>query len=316
MTAEPPGAVEVRRRLRRVARDRGEDVQLVLGRYGLERLLYRLGRSPHAELFVLKGAMLFHLWSEGLHRPTRDLDLLGYGESSVGGLEEVFRSLCAIEVEDDGLHFDAAAVRGSIIREGQRYQGVRVRFRALLGETIIPIQVDVGFGDAITPSPRRVEYPTLIELPPPVVRVYPPESVVAEKYEALVDLAGTNSRMKDFYDLWMLSRTTTFDGGTLNEAIRQTFARRGTDLPREAPIGLTTEWARGERVEGFWQGFLDRSGLQDRAAGLDMTVAALREFLLPPTRSLLVGAAYTMRWQAGGPWSAELSSELVRTRRR
>jgi len=175
--------------------------------------------------------------------PTRDLDLLGYGDTSVERLEDVFRSIGDIAVEEDGLRYDVAALRAAVIREGQRYEGVRIRFQAYLGETRIPIHIDIGFGDAITPAARMVTYPTLLELPPPVVRAYPVETVVAEKYEALVDLGSTNSRMKDFYDLWMLARTMAFDGEPLSTAIERTFALRGTALPHGIPVGLTAAWA-------------------------------------------------------------------------
>jgi predicted nucleotidyltransferase component of viral defense system len=305
MTAESRVAVEIRRQLRRLTRERGEDFQLTLTRYGLERLLYRLGTSEHAESFVLKGAMLFHVLGDALYRPTRDLDLLGRGDPSVERVEEAFRAICNEDVEEDGLRFEAETVLGAVIKEGQRYEGVRVRFVAWLGETRIPIQVDVGFGDAITPDARTVTFPTLLDLPPPVLRAYPAETVVAEKYQALVDLGSFNSRMKDFYDLWRLARTMSFDGETLSAAIGATFVRRGTALPEVVPIGLTAEWANEERVRSFWRGFLERSGLAERAADLHVVVAALRGFLLPPTAALRAGDPFAARWPAGGPWSAD-----------
>jgi predicted nucleotidyltransferase component of viral defense system len=294
--------MEIRRRLQRLARQRAEDFQLILIQYGLERFLYRLGRSQYAGTFVLKGAMLFPLWEEALHRPTRDLDLLGYGESSVERLEEAIRAICAVEAQDDGLRFVTAAVRSAVIREGQQYEGIRLRFQAYLGATRIPIQIDIGFGDAVTPKARTVTYPTLLDLPAPVIQAYPVETVVAEKYQALVDLGSANSRMKDFYDLWMLARTMSFDGETLSAALRETFLRRGTPLPEETPVGLTPAWSTEDRVAGFWLGFLERSDVPDTTPALDVVAATLRSFLLPPTAALRAGTPFTMRWPAGGPW--------------
>src|SRR5262249_34968413 len=152
------------------------------------------------------------------HRPTRDLDLLGQGPLGVERLEQVFCDLCLLRVEDDGLHFDPGSVRGERIREDQQYEGVRVALLARLDNARVPLQIDVGFGDAVTPGVVEVTYPTLLELPVPAVRAYPRETVVAEKFQALVQLGMANSRMKDFYDLWTLSRQFTFAGPVLAEA--------------------------------------------------------------------------------------------------
>jgi predicted nucleotidyltransferase component of viral defense system len=304
VTAESAATTEIRGRLLRLARQRAEDFQLILIQYGLERLLYRLGRSQYAGTFVLKGAMLFPLWDEALHRPTRDLDLLGYGESNIEQLEEAIRAICEVEVEIDGLRFDTTTIRTAVIREGQQYEGIRLRFQAYLGATRIPIHIDIGFGDVVVPEARMVTYPTLLNLPAPVIRAYPAETVVAEKYQALVDLGSTNSRMKDFYDLWMLARTMRFDGATLTAAIGATFARRGTALPHGTPVGLTAEWAAEDRVVGYWLGFVGRNDIPGEAPLLTAVVALLRGFLQPPTAALLAGESFVMQWPAGGPWTA------------
>jgi hypothetical protein len=247
--------------------------------------------------------MLFPLWSGALHRPTRDLDLLGFGEHTIEQLKAAFRAICAIAVEDDGLTFEPATIRGAIIKRGQPYEGVRLRFQARLGETRIPIHVDIGFGDAVTPEAQVVAYPTLLNFPPPAVRAYPVETVVAEKYQAVVDLADTNSRMKDFYDLWMLATTMGFDGTILSAAIANTFDRRGTPLPDGMPVGLTTAWATGNRTAGYWLSFLERSNLFAETPRLEIVVGLLREFLLPPTSALLAGVPFEMQWSNGGPWT-------------
>lgn len=225
-------AASVRQRLLERSRQRGEDFQFILSRYASERLLYRLSVSPHREGFVLKGALLFLLWGGELHRPTRDLDLLGFGDSSVAALEKVFRELCATTVEDDGLVFVAESVVAGQIREDQEYGGVRVKLVAMLERAKIPMQVDIGFGDAITPAARWHNYPTLLDAPPPRLRTYPRETVVAEKLEAMVSLGMSNSRMKDFYDVAVLARQFDFDGARSAVSSRATpqSARNGPHL--------------------------------------------------------------------------------------
>ena len=197
-------AVSVRDRLLKLARQRGEDFQLILTRYGLERILYRLSQSEHCNQFILKGAMLFSLWSTETHRPTRDVDLLGFGESDEATLQQIFSDLCRVPVEDDGLLFLADSIRVESIRDATEYGGVRVTLLGYLADARIPVQADIGFGDVVTPEPEQIEYPTLLEYPAPSLRAYPRETVVAEKYQALVNLGIANSRMKDFYDLWIM----------------------------------------------------------------------------------------------------------------
>jgi predicted nucleotidyltransferase component of viral defense system len=199
-------AHSVRDRLLRLAKQRGEEFNFVLLRYGLERLIYRLSRSIHAGNFVLKGALLFTVWSKHPHRATKDLDLLGFGSSNLERVAEMFRTVCTTDVEDDGVRFDARSVAAKPIKEDAEYEGVRVTLEGHLGTAKLNIQVDVGFGDAVTPEPQIIEFPTLLPGPAPRVHAYPPEAVVAEKLHAMVNLGMTNSRMKDFFDIWFLSR--------------------------------------------------------------------------------------------------------------
>ena len=235
-------AASVRDRLLALARERGEDFQLLLTQYGLERLLYRLSQSGYRDRFILKGAMLFMLWSDQPHRPTRDVDFLGLGDSSEAGLQAIFCELCDIPVEDDGLTLMADSVQVEVIRDETEYGGIRVKLFGDLAGARVPIQADIGFGDAVTPEARETEYPTLLGNPAPHLRAYPRETVVAEKYQALVNLGMANSRMKDFYDLWVIAREFDFDGLTLSEAIRNTFSRRRTALPEYTPSGLSPEF--------------------------------------------------------------------------
>lgn len=208
-------SASVRRRLLNRAKAKGEDYNFTLSQFAIERFLYRLGVSVHKQRFVLKGASLFCLWSQEPHRATWDLDLLGRGGGTVAEIEAAVRDICATPVDDDGVRFDPSSAAGEPIREDQEYQGVRVRLVAHLGQARVPLQVDVGFGDAVTPAPQLAAYPTALEQPQPHVLVYSREAVIAEKLEALVALGPRNSRMKDFYDLHSLALRFDFDGSIL-----------------------------------------------------------------------------------------------------
>jgi hypothetical protein len=293
----------VRERLQQRSRARKEDYQLVLAHYAMERLLYRLSRSEYRDLFVLKGALLFRLWSDKPHRPTRDLDLLGRGEISVARFEQVFRDVCGQPVEEDGLAFDAATIRGQPMKEDQDYQGVRLSLTCRLLNIRIPVNIDIGTGDAITPAPAEVTYPAMLEFPAPSLLAYPRETVVAEKYQAMVMLGITNSRMKDFYDLWVLARQFPFEGPALARAIEATFRRRQTPLPAEAPLALTAAFYEERTKLEQWRAFLTKSKLAG-GTGLDQVATVLRAFLLPPTEALVAGAPFEAAWPAGGPWPA------------
>ena len=238
-------AASVRQRLLTVARERQEDFGLVLTKYGLERVLYRISQSKYRESFVLKGALLFELWLQQRYRPTRDADFLARGENNPERFVNVFQEICDLQVEDDGLRFDADMVTAERITEDAHYEGVRVKFVAYLENARIPIQIDLGFGDVVTPGTVETEIPSVLGLPKAKLQSYPRESVVAEKFEAMVSLGLANSRMKDFYDLLSLSRELTFKGSVLSEAIQKTFARRGTPLPSGMPVAFTPEFFQG-----------------------------------------------------------------------
>lgn len=227
----------VRARLLDRSRRDGADFHNLLTRYALERLLYRLSLSVERERFVLKRGMLFAAWLDDPFRPTGDLDLLGFGDDEVTRVADTFRAICAVEASDDGVVFDVDRLEATAIREGAEYGGVRVRTRAVIGGARVPIQIDIGFGDAVTPSVVEIDYPTLLDGPAPHLRTYPAETVVAEKFEALVSLGLANTRMKDFYDLWLISRTFGYTATGLGEAIRRPFERRRTTLPNQVPTG-------------------------------------------------------------------------------
>ncbi|GMV70192.1 MAG: nucleotidyl transferase AbiEii/AbiGii toxin family protein [Leptolyngbya sp. PLA2] len=294
-------SASVKQRLLNYSRERGEVFNLVLVRFAVERLLYRLTRSPYADAFVLKGAMLFAAWTGKPHRPTQDVDLLGFGEPSADRLAKVFREIAAIDVEPDGLAFDPASVRVEAIREEAIYDGLRVRMLAFLGTARIPLQIDVGFGDAITPGPRELTFGPMLDLPAPRLRTYPPETVVAEKLDAIIVLGMANSRMKDYFDLWTLRQTTAFEMDLLRAAIAATLERRGTPMPTELPIGLTDAFANDDSKRKQWAGFIRKMGDVGATRPLAEVVELVRTFLEP----VLVPLSDTdaARWPAGGPWS-------------
>jgi hypothetical protein len=295
-------AASVRARLLNLSRQRNVEFQLMLSEFAIERLLYRLGTSPHADRFVLKGAMVFKLWSVGRHRATWDLDLLGRGANAVADVVRVVRHLCAMAV-DDGIVFDPNSIVAEEIRAEEEYGGVRVRFEARLAEARIPVQVDVGFGDAILPAPAWESYPTLLDHPPPHVLAYPREAVVAEKTEAMVALGVTNSRMKDFYDVHLLAASFAFEGTTLTRAILATFARRGTPFPDAEPVALTREFLAAPERQTQWRAFLRRGRLE---APLDTGELAdgLTRFLGPILAAAARGETLSASWPPGGPWEA------------
>jgi len=295
-------AASIRHRLQNLSRKSGEPFQILLTRYAMERLLFRLTHSPHKDKFILKGAILFTLWTGHMHRPTRDLDLLGFGKPDPEALRAIFLSLASIADENDGLMFLPDTLAVNPIREEQEYGGQRVTLIAKLGNSRINLQIDVGFGDAVTPAPQLVELPTLLAMPAPKLRAYPKETVVAEKFQAMVMLGMANSRMKDFFDLWVLSRSFAFSGSPLANALRATFRRRKTALPADVPVALTDTFALDAHKQVQWNAFVSRSDLTAKATPLPEIVAVLREFLLPPTEALIDKKKFAARWQPGGPW--------------
>lgn len=222
----------IRDRLLNKARSEKLDYNLLLTRYALERMLYRLSISGQRDQFLLKGALLFDLWFDVPHRPTHDADFLGFGSAEISHVEALFQDICRIEVED-GIVFQPDSVKAAEIRKEANYAGVRVTLMGLLDSARCPVQVDIGFGDAVVPGPDEAQYPVILgEMPAPQLRVYPRYTVVAEKLEALTSLGMLNSRMKDYFDLWVLARYTDFNGAVLSQAVAATFDRRRTAIPK------------------------------------------------------------------------------------
>jgi len=284
MSAAPKNlAASVKARLQNEAARRGDDFNLLLLRYGIERLLFRLSQSAYADSFLLKGAMLFVVWDEKTHRPTRDLDLLGFGPSEKEDLQKVFQDVVALPVVDDGLVFDPASVQTEEIREDNTYGGVRVRLMASLGSAEVPVQIDVGTGDVVTPEPETADFPALLDFPAPQVRTYPVYTVVAEKLEAMVKLGSANTRMKDFHDVWFLTRRFPLDGPTLRRAIEATFARRRTPLPG-GPEPLSDTFANDATKQNQWAAFIRRNALTGLPGQFSEVVMAIRNYVTPVLR--------------------------------
>jgi len=296
-------AASVRQRLLNIAKERREEFNFVLLRYGLERLLFRLGQSRYAGSFVLKGAMLFPLWSGSPHRATKDMDLLGSGPPDIARFIDIFREVAATEV-DDGVTFLPGTVAGASIREEAIYDGIRITLDGRLGVARIPLQVDVGFGDAVTPAPVETSYPVILpDMPVPRLRVYARETAIAEKVEAMVALGLGNSRMKDFFDIWFLSRTFEFEEATFGAAIRATFARRQTPLPDEVPVALTTAFAEDPSKATQWRAFIGRSRAVGAAPSLLEVTETLRALLHPIFNPDAQRATSPRVWKPGeGRW--------------
>ncbi len=294
-------AASVQARLRKIARDTDVDLQIMLNRFAIERLLYRLGRSPERASFVLKGATLFTLWSPKPYRITRDLDLLGRGDNDVDALIRRFQTICATAVEDDGVTFTADDIEATRIHQDDEYAGVRIWIPARIGNARVRIQVDVGFGDA-APGTTEARFPTYLDMPAPTLRVYSREASIAEKFDAMVSLGVGNSRMKDFFDVWTYSNEFAFDGAVLARAIRSTFERRGHVVPPSAPTAFTPEFASGDAQKGMWSGFLRRARVPPPHVELPVVVQQVERFLMPPAVAITSREAFSRRWPARGPW--------------
>ena len=283
MTKKPVSNIgaSVRQRLLNLREKTGEDFMALLGQFAIERFLYRLSCSLLAERFVLKGAMLFRVWSGSLHRPTKDVDLLAFGEPTAGAVTSIILQILTTAVEDDGIVFDIESVHAEEIRENEEYGGIRVTFTATLDKALIPLQADIGFGDVITPAAEDRVYPVLIDMAAPRLRMYPVETVVAEKLQAAVRLGMINSRMKDFYDLLVIFRQYPYDDRLLTRAVAQTFARRGTPLPREVPPGLSDEFGSDPTAKRLWREFLTRMQLANEPTDFAVVICTIRERLWP-----------------------------------
>jgi hypothetical protein len=296
-------AASVQARLQNHARATKRPFQELVQYFAMERFLYRLSTTPHRARFVLKGALMLHVWEAPLARATKDLDFLGRLDNSLENVECVIREVCTADVDPDGMVFDPATVTTERIKEDSDYEGVSVRFVGLLGKTRIPMQLDVGFGDVVTPSAVNISYPALLDFPAPALLGYPRETVVAEKFQAMVYLRTLNSRLKDFYDVWLLARQFTFDGSVIAEAIATTFANRETAID-VAPIAFTSEFTEQASTLAQWTSFRRKLPNTECPETFAEVVSSLAQFLIPIARACAAGERFDQRWQPGGPWTS------------
>ncbi|MGH7254783.1 MAG: nucleotidyl transferase AbiEii/AbiGii toxin family protein [Nitrospirales bacterium] len=294
----------IHQRLLNQAKQEKRPLQELLQYFAIERFLYRLSRSPHAGKFLLKGALMLRVWDFPLARPTLDVDLMGRETVTEERLPTVLREIFAQEVPEDGVRFDADSIRTQTIRVDANYQGIRARFIAHIGNMKLPMQVDVGFGDAIVPGPVHIKFPVLLDFPQPEILAYPPEMAVSEKFHAMVVLDTANSRTKDFYDIWTLARGRDFDGRILSRAIVATFNRRRTPLPTGVPVGLTSSFARDPMKQTQWNAFIRKGHLDTDGKTFEEIIAQIREFLVPPTLAVASGERFVQHWPPGGLWGA------------
>jgi len=273
----------------------------VLQYFAIERFLYRLSKSTHADKFVLKGALMFSVWKPGLPRSTKDIDLLGRTKNDINALVRIMKEVCVIETEPDGLSFDAGSVAGERITENADYQGVRVCFWGGLGKARISMQIDIGFGDIVFPAAKKISYPAILEMPEPVLNGYSRESVIAEKLEAMVKLDIINSRMKDFFDICVLARQFDFDGRTLTEAIKETFGQRETPIVKEPHI-FAADFRNDTSKQTQWNAFLRKNKLAAAPAGFADAMAVIEGFIKPVLSAIAAGKDFPAAWKAPGPW--------------
>lgn len=296
-------AASVRDRLLNVMTEKGQDYNVLLTRYAIERLLFRLAASKYRTQFILKGAMLFAAWQHVPHRVTKDVDLLGFGDSSPEALKAVFAEICAEPVDDDGVVFDPASVQAEPIRAEEVYVGVRVTFQGMLGSARLHVQVDVGYGDGFAVEPVMLQIPSLVGMPAPEVRAYRMETSIAEKFEAAVSLGLLNTRMKDYFDLWHLAKSFAFDGQAVSESIRATFERRAKALPEGVPVGFSEEFWSDPRRQAMWDSFCKKSVRAKPHPSLEEVVRFVATFIIPPALAASKAESFPQQWQAGGPWA-------------
>ena len=299
-------AHSVHARLLKIADESDQNFNELLVRFFLERLLYRLSISRHREEFVLKGAMLFVLWKGFLHRRTRDMDLLGLGNPSLVEVTATFRKICAQPVPTpDGVEFDPESVAAAEIRAQEKNVGIRITLRGHLGNARQDLQIDIGFGDALIPSPTEQEYPGLLDFPRPTLLCYAPETALAEKFRALVTYGLLNTRMKDYHDFWELGHSFAFAGEDLAAAIKATFGHNGTALPASIPPGFTEEFWGDKRAVQWWKAFWKKAVNVEPVRPFEEVVRFAAAFLWPPATAAARGEPFKARWAAGGPWKED-----------
>ena len=292
----------VRAKLTNKAEETHRPFSEILQYYAMERFLYRLSQTDHVDKFILKGALMFTVWQVPLRRTTMDIDLLGRLENQIPKIESIIKDACRQNVAADGLLFDVATVKCQKIKEGADYEGVRVKLMGFLEKARISMQIDVGFGDAIYPKPKMIDYPVILDFPKPHLKGYPIETVIAEKFEAMVKLGSANSRMKDFYDLWLLMRQFDFEGKSLAASIEKTFAHRKTAMPDKPPFFAEEIYNEKSNRQALWSTFLTKSKIKNAPVTLSEVAKLIEAFLEKPIQELAQKKSFDGKWKAPGPW--------------
>lgn len=292
----------IRARLQNKAKETNRPFSEILQYYGMERFLYRFSRSKYSDKFILKGALMFTVWQVPERRTTLDIDFLARYDNKVADIEMVMKDVCNMPVEPDGLMFDSKTVKGRKIKEDADYEGVRVKFMGFLERSRIPMQIDVGFGDIIYPKPKIIDYPIILDFPKPHLKGYPAESVVSEKFEAMVKLGLLNSRMKDFYDIWLMMRQFDFNGSNLSEALKRTFEHRKTLFPQSKPLFAEEIYDEKSDRQTLWKAFLKKGDIRHVPEKLAITAKDIEEFLIRPLNAINKGQGFEEEWKAPGPW--------------
>ncbi|MBD2569492.1 nucleotidyl transferase AbiEii/AbiGii toxin family protein [Anabaena lutea] len=304
MTSKKPIniAASIQAKLLTLSKKIGEDYNYLLTRYVGERLLYRLSQSPYQKQYILKGATLFKVWHGEPHRATKDLDLLCFGNNEIEYLVNIYQEICTIHCEEDGIIFLSESVTGELIKEDQEYEGVRIKLKGKLVKIEITIQVDIGFGDAVTPDAEEVDIEPILDIPKPRLRIYPRETVIAEKFQAMVSLGISNSRMKDFYDIWFLCKNFEFQGNLLRQALNNTFDRRKTEIPVKEPLALTEEFFNDSNKQKQWQAFKKKLKIEQTPNSFSELINEIKNFIMPPCLAAAQNENFDKIWTISSFW--------------
>ncbi|MBU0477019.1 nucleotidyl transferase AbiEii/AbiGii toxin family protein [bacterium] len=292
----------IKAQLQNKAKETNRPFSEVLQYYGMERFLYRFSQSKYADKFILKGALMFTVWQVPERRATLDIDFAANYDNQIEAIEKVIKDVCKVSVTPDGLIFDVSTVKGQKIKEDADYEGVRVKFKGFLERSRISMQIDAGFGDIIYPKPKVIEYPTILDFPKPKLKGYPAESVVSEKFEAMVKLGLLNSRMKDFHDIWLMMRQFDFNGSKLTEALKRTFEHRKTSLPVDRPLFAEEIYDEKSDRQMLWKAFLIKGQIKHAPEKLSVTAKAIEEFLIKPLEAINKDIVFNKKWKVSGQW--------------
>ena len=295
-------SASVHQRLLNKAKAENRPFNELLQYYAMERFLFRLSLSEHKDKFILKGAMMFRAWNVSINRPTKDIDFLGITDNEISNIVDLLKNVCRVSIDPDGLSFDMESFSGEVIKEDADYEGARITFIGYLDTARVNMQIDVGFNDFVSPKPEMISLPSILDFPSPTINCYSRESVIAEKLEAMIKLGELNSRMKDFYDIFILSKSFSFEGEKLARAIKATFERRSTQIPKDNPLALSDEFVNSTDKIHQWKAFKNRNNLKDFSIDFSQLIKALGEFLLEPLQAAASSESFNSKWVDNKHW--------------